>query len=127
MVIHVSILCPWSYISGLVCHLTLTINLTGVGGKITPQANLFAAILEPHAVDRYPLLTFPRYVWAMGWQNPGMFIIIQNSNMAAAKPAIVKFFQTKNNIKGVVSLLTDEISMKFQRRYQDFESNLSLG
>ena len=30
-------------------------NLTGRGGgKITPQADLFAAISEPHVVDRYP-------------------------------------------------------------------------
>ena len=46
---------------------------------------------EPHVVDRYPLVTFPKYVWAMRWHNPGMsIIIIQNSKMAAAKPEIVK-------------------------------------
>ena len=55
----------------------------------------------------------------MRWHNPGLSIIIQNSNMAAAKPEIVKF-STNIRIKGVVSPLTDKISMKLQRRYLDF-------
>ena len=62
----------------------------------------------------------------MRWHNPGLSIIIQNSNVAAAKPEIVKFFK-KITIQGVVSPLTDELSMKFQRRYLDFGSSFSLG
>ena len=60
----------------------------------------------------------------MRWHNPGMSIIIQNSNMAAAKPEIVKFKKIK--IKGVVSPLTDEISMKFQLLYLGFGSSFPL-
>ena len=61
-----------------------------------PQADLFAAVSEPHVVDWYRLVTFPKYVWAMRWHNPGIsIIIIQNSNMAAAKPEIVKKNQNK--------------------------------
>ena len=36
-------------------------------------------------------MNFLKYVWAMRWHNPGLSIIIQNSNIAAAKPEIVKF------------------------------------
>ena len=61
----------------------------------------------------------------MRWHAPGLSTIIQNSNMAAAKPEIVKLKKIK--IKGVVSQLTDEISIKFQRRYLDFGSSLTLG
>ena len=60
-------------------------NLTGGEGKITPQADLFAALAEPHGIDRYPLVTFHKYVWAMRWHNPDMSITIPNSNMAAPK------------------------------------------
>ena len=81
-------------------------NLTGGWGVNYPPADLFAAISEPHVVDRHPLVNFPNYVWAMRWYNPGLSIIIQNSNMAAAKPKIVKL--KKNKIKGIVSPLTDE-------------------
>ena len=84
-------------------------NLTGGGGKITPQADLFAAISEPHVVDRYPLVTFPKYVWAMRWHNPGLSIIIQNSNMAAAKPEIIKFSK-KSRYKALY--------LRSQTRYQ---------
>ena len=56
----------------------------------------------------------------MRWHNPGMSIIIQNSNMAAAKPEIVKF--PKNQDKDVVSPLVDKISLKFQQHYLDFGS-----
>ena len=53
----------------------------------------------------------------MRWHNPGMSITIRNSNMAAAKLEIAKF-SFKMKIKTVVSPLIDEISTKFQRRYQ---------
>ena len=71
------------------------LNLTtrpgrGGGGVNYPQADLIAAIPEPRVVDRYPLVTIPKYVWAMRWHNPGISIIIHNSNMAAAKLKIVK-------------------------------------
>ena len=57
----------------------------------------------------------------MKWHNPGMSIIIQNSNMSAAKLETVKF-KKKTKIKAVVSPLTDETSMEVQRCYLDFES-----
>ena len=48
---------------------------------ITPQVHLFAAISEPHGVDRTPSEIFPKYAWAMKWQNsPGMSITIHYSN-----------------------------------------------
>ena len=77
---------------------------------ISMYANQFfvSAILEPHVVDKYPLVTFPEYVWAMRWHNPGFSIIIQNSKMAAAKPELVTL-KNKIKIQGVVSQLTDEI------------------
>ena len=87
----------WSQLSAV--HYDLT---GGGGGKITPQADVFAAILEPaisepHVVDIYPLLTFPKYVWAMRWHDPGLSIILQNSNMVTAKPEIVKFSKKSRN------------------------------
>ena len=85
-------------------------NLTGgEGGKITPQADLVAAISESHVVDRYPLVTFPKYVWAIRWHDPGFSIIIQNFNMAAAKPENVKF-TTKSRYKALY--------LRSQTRYQ---------
>ena len=79
-----------------------------------PQADLFAAISEPHVVDRYPLMTFPNYVWAMRWHNPGMSIIIQNSNMAAAKPEIVKLKKIKIKLK--------TLYLRSQTRYHNSNS-----
>ena len=48
-----------------------------------------------------------------------MSIIIQNSNMAAAKSEGVKFSK-KIKRKDVEPPLTDKISIEFQRRYLDF-------
>ena len=53
-------------------------------GKITPQANLSAAISEPHGTIKIALATFPRYGWATKWHNYGIYIVTQKSKMAAA-------------------------------------------
>ena len=46
------------------CFPLFQFNLSMVkGGKITPQADLLAAILEPHETNQNALVTFPKYGW----------------------------------------------------------------
>ena len=69
------------------------------GGKITPQADLLAAISEPHGTNQNALVTFLRYGWATKWHNYGIYIFIQKSKMAAesASNFLKKFLKTYNS------------------------------
>ena len=57
----------------------------GKGGKIPPQADLLAAISEPHGTNRNALVTFPEYGWATKWHNYCIYFVTQKSKMAAFK------------------------------------------
>ena len=53
------------------------------GGKITPQADLLAAISKPHGTNRNALANFPGYGWATKRHNYCIYIVTQKSKMAA--------------------------------------------
>ena len=65
-------------------------NLTR-GGVELPPGRSFRCHFGTTCNSQISVSDFSKYVWAMRWHNPGISIIIQNSNMAAAKPEIVKF------------------------------------
>src|SRR5664279_5541653 len=73
-----------AYVLAVAMLFSVNPQTQGGGGKITPQAILFAAISKPLGVNRNALVTLPEYGWAVKWRilsNPGTF---RKSNMAAA-------------------------------------------
>ena len=87
----------------------------GGGGKITPQANLLAAISEPHGTIQNALVTFPRYGWATKWHNCGIYIVIQKSKMAAESASnFLKKFEKP------ITRIVCKITAQFQRLYPHF-------
>ena len=91
----------------------------GGGGKITPQADLLAAISEPYGTNQNALVTFPRYGWATKWHNYGIYIVIQKSKMAAESVSnFLKKFEKP------ITRIVCKITAQFQRLYPHF---LGLG
>ena len=66
----------------------MTLILQVGGCKHLPQTDLFTAISERLGIKTNALVTFPKYVLAMKWHNPGKSITIHNSKMADSKPDI---------------------------------------
>ena len=52
----------------MLCSFMFSFNPhVAIGGKMTPQTDLFTAISKPLGVNRNALVTFPKYGWATKW------------------------------------------------------------
>ena len=63
------------------------------GVQFYPQAGFLAVVSEPLGVEWNALVTFRTDGWATKSCNPINSTAIQESNMAAAKPEMIKFLQ----------------------------------
>ena len=85
------------------------------GGKINPQADLLATISKPHRTNRNALATFPGNCWATKWHTYCIYIVTQESKMAAANGG---YFL--KNLEKPITQVVCKIAGKFQRLYLYF-------
>jgi hypothetical protein len=83
--------------------------MTGGGGKIIPQADLFTTTAEPLGIKRCAFMTSPEYVETTRRHLFGIFNCFRLSNNAASKPEIYFFIVFLRKTSAVHLLLDYKI------------------